>query len=111
MAFDETVAARVREALNSIDGVTEKKMFGGLAFLLQGHMVCGVMRDELMVRVGPAAYDEALARPHARAMDFTGRPMRGMVFVAAAGFTTDTDLEAWVDLGVRHAATLPAKPG
>lgn len=109
MAFDETVAARVRTSLAEVDAVTEKRMFGGLAFLLHGHMVCGVIRDELMVRVGPATYDEALARPHARAMDFTGRPMRGMVFVAAEGFTTDADLETWVDLGVRHAAALPPK--
>ncbi len=110
MAFDETVADRVRAAL-TIDGVTEKKMFGGLAFLLYGHMVCGVMRGELMVRVGPAAYEEALARPHARAMDFTGRPSRGMVFVASEGFASTPDLEAWVDLGIRHAAALPAKAG
>lgn len=111
MAFDETVAARVRTALASIDGVTERKMFGGLAFLLHGHMVCGVMQGELMVRVGPAAHDDALARPHARAMDFTGRPMRGMVYVAAPGFAAAHDLEAWIDAGVAHAVTLPAKSG
>ena len=89
MAYDEGLAQRIREALTERDDVTEKKMFGGLAFLLGGNMCCGVVGDELMVRVGAAAYSEALTQPYARQMDFTGRPMRGMVYVDCEGFESD----------------------
>ncbi len=109
MAYDEGLTQRIREFLEGKAGVREKKMFGGVAFLIGGNMCCGVVGDELMVRVGPDAYDEALAQPHARAMDFTGRPMRGMVYVAVAGFEDDADLSAWIGRGVAFAASLPAK--
>lgn len=85
-------------------------MFGGLAFLIGGNMACGIVRDELMVRTGPAAYQGALARPHARPMEFTGRPMRGMVFVAKEGLD-DEGLCEWVTLGATFAGGLPAKVG
>ena len=109
MAYDEGLAQRIRETLAETGGVVEKKMFGGLAFMLGGNMCVGVNGDDLMVRVGPEAWAEALAQPHAREMDFTGKPLRGFVYVAPAGFESDADLEAWVERGVRFASSLPAK--
>ncbi len=79
MAYDEGLAQRIREALDDRPGIAERKMFGGLCFTLNGNMACGVTGDELMVRVGPDKHAEALERPHARKMDFTGRPMKGLV--------------------------------
>ena len=79
MAYAEELADRVRKALAGIDGISERRMFGGLAFMVAGNMCCGIVGEELMVRVGPEAYARALSRPHARAMDFTGRPLKGMV--------------------------------
>lgn len=103
MAFDEELAARVRRALASRGDVEEKRMFGGLTFMVAGRMCCGVSGRDLMVRCGASAYEEALARPHARPMDFTGRPLKGFVFVAPEGHARDTDLREWVALGVAHA--------
>jgi TfoX/Sxy family transcriptional regulator of competence genes len=109
MAYDEDLAARIRKALGDRAGVTEKKMFGGVAFLLQGSMFCGVAKDELMLRVGPEQHDQALAKPHVRPMDFTGRPMKGYVFVTAAGCRTDAAVAAWVRQGADFVAALPVK--
>jgi TfoX/Sxy family transcriptional regulator of competence genes len=109
MAYDEGVAQRLREALADESGLTERKMFGGIAFMLRGNMCCGVVGGELMLRVGPDGYDDALSRPHARAMDFTGRPMRGMVYVACEGFESDEDLEAWLGRATTFARSLPPK--
>ncbi len=109
MAYDEGLAQRIRELLEERDDVREKKMFGGLAFLLSGNMCCGVVGDELMVRVGPDAYPRALERPHAREMDFTGRPMRGMVYVGVGGVAEDADLRGWVESGTAFASSLPPK--
>ena len=109
MAYDENLAQRVRQALSGQDGVIEKKMFGGLAFMLHGNMSVGVEKDRLMVRVGPDRYEEALARPHARPMDFTGRPMKGFVYVPIEGLHTDATLQEWVHMGVEFALTLPRK--
>jgi TfoX/Sxy family transcriptional regulator of competence genes len=109
MAYDESLAARIRQALNDEPGVLEKKMFGGLAFMASGNMACGVVGDELMVRVGPDAYDDALARPHARICDFTGRPMKGLVMVGRSGFQSDADLASWLQAGAAFARSLPAK--
>ena len=105
--YDENLAERVRIHLSQAP-FTERKMFGGLAFLIGGNMACGIVRDELMVRTGPANYEAALARPHARPMEFTGRPMRGMVFVGVEGLD-EPSLAGWVRLGMAHAASLPAK--
>ncbi|MCZ7645837.1 MAG: TfoX/Sxy family protein [Planctomycetota bacterium] len=88
MAFDEKLAERIRRALKRRHGIREKKMFGGLAFLLHGHMTVGVVGEMLMVRVGPAAYAGALKLPHARAMDFTGKPLTGFVYVESPGSGT-----------------------
>ena len=86
MPYDEELAGRVREVLRATEGVSERKMFGGLAFMLNGNMCCGVDQTNLMLRVGPERYDEALAKPHAGLFDFTGRPMRGFVYVSQEGF-------------------------
>jgi TfoX/Sxy family transcriptional regulator of competence genes len=109
MPYNEVLAQRVRAALAEQQVIDEKKMFGGLAFMLNGNMCCGIIRDDLMVRVGSEQHADALAQPHVRELDFTGRPMRGMVVVAALGLNSDTDLEAWVRRGVTFAAGLPAK--
>lgn len=90
-------------------GITEKRMFGGIAFLLCGNMAVGVTGDDLMVRVGPDATDAALARPGARIFDMTGRPMRGWIVVAAEAVAQDEELGAWVDEGHGFAASLPPK--
>ena len=109
MAYNEKLAARVRKALARRKGVSERKMFGGIAFMVGGNMCCGVIQDDLMVRVGPEAYERALALPGARPMDFTGRPMKGMVYVGQAGHRTDAALASWVKRGADYAASLPAK--
>ena len=109
MAYDEELADRVRAALADRTDVSERRMFGGLTFMLRGNMCCGVAKTNLMVRVGAEAYDEALAQPGARLMDFTGRPMKGMVFVGPEGYEDDDGLRGWVERGVEYALSLPAK--
>jgi TfoX/Sxy family transcriptional regulator of competence genes len=109
MAYDETLAARVREVVRDKRGVTERKMFGGLAFMLQGNMFVGVLEQSLMARVGPADYERALGSPGVREMDFTGRPMHGYVFVDSALLKSAADLKRWVYLCADFATTLPAK--
>ena len=109
MPYDEALARRVREALGDRSDVSEKSMFGGLAFLLRGNMCVGVIRGELMIRVGPKAHDTLVREPHAREMDFTGRPMKGFVHVAGKGLASDGDLQGWVARGVSFAASLPPK--
>lgn len=109
MAYDEALAERIRQILAG-EPTTERKMFGGIAFMVCGNMLVGVTRDDLMVRVGAAAHEDSLARPHARPMDFTGRPMKGMVYVGPEGYASDANLRAWVERGLSFARTLPAKP-
>ena len=109
MAYDERLADRIRDLLKSQSGISERKMFGGLAFMHRGHMICGIVKDELMVRVGADQYEDALARPHARPMDFTGQPMRGMVFVAPGGHSQGDALRSWVEQSLAFARTLPPK--
>ena len=109
MPYDERLARRVDQLLSARADVTSRKMFGGLAFMLNGNMSVGVHRDKLMVRVGPEGYEDALERPHCQPMDITGRPMKGWVMVDAEGVAADADLAAWVGLGVEFASNLPAK--
>ena len=109
MAYDEDLADRIRAVLPPADAVTERQMFGGLAFMLSGHMFCGVVRDTLMVRLGPGAAGRALNQPHVRPMDFTGRPMKGMVFVEPGGLR-GAALQEWVDTAAAFARALPPKP-
>ena len=106
MAYNKELAARVRTALVASSAITEKKMFGGLSFLLGGKMCCGVIDDNLVVRVGPDGYEDALAQPNARPMDFTGRPMAGWVYVAPEGHLNDESLAGWVMRGLDFAASL-----
>ena len=109
MAYDEALADRVRAVLSLREAVTERKMFGGIAFMVGGNLACGVLGEELIARVGPDAYDEAIAEPHTREFDFTGRPMRNVVVVGPAALESDEDLAGWVDAGADFAASLPAK--
>lgn len=109
MAYNEDLAARVRKALGRRKGVKEQKMFGGLAFMLRGHMCCGVLDDELMLRLGPDLAAKALNRAHTRPVDFTGRVMKSMIMVAPAGHKTDAALKTWVDEAAGFAASLPPK--
>jgi len=109
MPYDHDLANRVREQLAPEDEVSEMEMFGGIAFLLRGNMAVGVSREELMVRVGKDAADEAAELPHARPFDMGGRPMRAWVLVEPEGVAGDEQLGAWVARGVAFARSLPPK--
>jgi TfoX/Sxy family transcriptional regulator of competence genes len=109
MAYDEAFAERVRGAIGPRPDVVEIKMFGGLCFTTHGNMFAGVMRDELLARVGPAANDEALKRPGARPAEIGSMPMKGYVQVASPGIDSDDDLQAWVDEAYAFASSLPPK--
>ncbi len=109
MPYDEGLAERIRSLIADDPRVTEKKMFGGVAFLLDGKMFVGIVKDDLMVRVGPERYEESLQGAHVRPMDFTGKPMLGYVYVAPDGVEEETQLAKWVRLGAKFVATLPAK--
>jgi TfoX/Sxy family transcriptional regulator of competence genes len=109
VAYNERLAARVRKVLANQSGVSERKMFGGLAFLLDGKMSVGVMGDDLMVRSGDDTYADALARPGARPMDFTGRVSKGMVYVAPSATSTPGGLRRWIDVGIAAARAAPSK--
>lgn len=109
MAYDETLAARIREVLVGTPGVSERKMFGGLAFMLDGHMCCGVVGSDLMVRLGVEGAGAALEDPHVRPMDFTGRPLATMVYVDGDGLG-GSSLGRWVGKATDFAGTLPPKP-
>ena len=109
MAYSEPLADRVRALLSERDNVAERPMFGGLTFMVRGHMCCGVHGDELIVRLHADDEDAALGRPHARPMDFTARPMRGFVTVAPEGLK-GAALGRWVARALAHAETQPPKP-
>ena len=109
MAYDEGLAQRIREEMGGLPGYTEKKMFGGVGYMLQGNMACGVNGPDLIVRVGPERYEKALAEPNTRVFDMTGRPMKGWVVISPQGCEEDKDLKAWVKQGVEYALTLPSK--
>jgi TfoX/Sxy family transcriptional regulator of competence genes len=108
MAYDDALAQRVRDRMQDEPGVSEKKMFGGLAFLTAGNMTVGVHGDDLIARIDPAAMDDALAEPGVRPFDMTGRPMRGWILVASAGLADD-DLERWIARALSYVETLPPK--
>lgn len=109
MAYDEKLADRIREKLVDQPGIVEKKMFGGIGFLWQGNMACGVHKDYLIVRVGPERHQWAITQPAVKPFDITGRPMQGWVMVQPAGYTATEDLAAWVEMGFTFAQTLPPK--
>jgi TfoX/Sxy family transcriptional regulator of competence genes len=113
MAFDENLVSRIRAVLSAQPGITERRMFGGIAFLRDGLMFVGVSGNTLMARVGKANYEDSLAHKHVRVMDFTGKPMAGYVFVDAEGTSTKDELAFWVNRSASFVATLPprgAKP-
>jgi len=109
MAFDEGLAERVRDVLRDRRDISERKMFGGLAFMSRGHMFVGILGDALMARVGPGGYASALRQPGAREMDFTGKPMKGYVFVAPSAIEGDSALARWVSEGLAFVGSLPPK--
>jgi len=109
MAYDQNLVNRVRDELHELPGLQEKKMFGGVGFLIFGNMTCGVHGEHLIVRVGADGYQEALSQPNTRPFDMTGRPMSGWVMVAPQGFETEGDLRNWVRRGVEFTRSLPAK--
>jgi hypothetical protein len=109
MAYDEALANRIRSALETDSAVTEKKMFGGIAFLHRGLMFVGVSGNKLMARVGKENYQESLARQHVREMDFTGKPMQGYVYIEPSGIKTEEQLRFWLQRCKQFVSTLPAK--
>jgi hypothetical protein len=109
MAYDETLAERVRRVLPGDVSVRERKMFGGLAFMLGGHMTCGVVGPDLMLRIGAERSERAVAEPHVRRMDFTGKPLKGFVYVGPEGVASDEMLRAWIDQAAAFTASLPPK--
>jgi hypothetical protein len=109
MAFDEETAARIREILLEYGDVDERKMFGGLAFMVKGYMACGVMNGDLLARLGPEQTPKAMRKQHVRAMDFTGRPMKGYVLVGPAGIRTEAMLRKWVAATLEFVETLPPR--
>ncbi len=109
MPYDEELAGRVRAQLDARPDLVERKMFGGIAFMLGGNMACGVLGDELIVRLSADEGEAALAQPGVRPFDFTGRPMKGIVFVSSSLLETDDELDAWVVRGEAHASSLPPK--
>ncbi len=109
MAFDEQLADRVREALAARSDLSEQRMFGGLGFTIDGNMACGVMEDELILRLPPEEAEAALREPDTRPFDFTGRPMKGWIFVGSEAIAGQEALAGWVDAGADYAASMPSK--
>jgi TfoX/Sxy family transcriptional regulator of competence genes len=108
MAYNEKLAERIRNELSGIPFV-EKKMFGGVGFLIHGNMACGVYKEDMIVRVEPARHEQLIKKPGAKVFDITGKPMKGWLMVDPAGCKTKKQLGAWVKEGVEFALTLPAK--
>ena len=109
MPYDEQLAQRVRKIIKRRKGITERKMFGGLAFMLNGNMCCGVLDDKIVLRLGNDGAAEALRVKHIEPMDFTGRPMKSMVYVTAPGIRKDPDLKSWIARAAKFNAALPPK--
>lgn len=109
MAYDEELSDRVKTVLKGKRSVTEKKMFGGLCFMVNGNMACGVEKNKLVVRVGPNDYEKFLKQKHVRKMDFTGKPLKGFIYVMPEGLRRSDSLKQWVDRGVQYAKSLPRK--
>lgn len=109
MAYDPGLAQRVREILEEQTLFNEKKMFGGICYLVNGNMACGILNDDLIVRVGPKKYEDFLKLPDARKFDITGKPMKGWVMVSFKGYESDKDLIKWVKRGLTFAASLTPK--
>ncbi|MFH1300155.1 MAG: TfoX/Sxy family protein [Planctomycetota bacterium] len=109
MAYDENLAQRVHQLLHRRTGFSQRKMFGGICFMLHGNMCCGVTQHELMLRLGEKNAFKALEMPHTREMDFTGKPLKSMIYVEQSGFEEDDDLKYWVNQAVKFVQSLPPK--
>jgi len=109
MAYDRELDSLISEKLGGKNNMVAKKMFGGVGYLLNGNMACGVHKDYLIVRVGPENYEEALEEPHTKVFDITGRPMKGWVMVIQDAWKLPDILEKWIDRGISFAVTLPPK--
>ena len=109
MAYDEGLAERIREVLQDRADVEEKIMFGGLCYMVSNHMCCGIVKDTLMARVGPNNYEKCLAQKHVSEMDFTGKAMKGMVYVSPKGFESDSDLTKWIGICTDFVESLPPR--
>ena len=109
MPYNEALAQRVRKQFAGNAAVSEKKMFGGLTFMLGDRMCCGIVKDDLMVRVNPADHEKLLTKPHVRPMDFTGRPMQGFLYVGPKGCERDADLKKWLQRATTFATSAPTK--
>ena len=109
MAYDEGLASRIRQVFTGRSDIEEKAMFGGLAFMARGHMCCGLVQSRLMIRVDPDSYDHLLREPDVQPMDFTGRPMRGFLYVNAPGISTASALKKWLARALDFAESQPPK--
>jgi TfoX/Sxy family transcriptional regulator of competence genes len=109
MAYDENLAQRIRSHLTGVPGLVEKKMFGGVGFMINGNMACGVNGSDLILRVDSDRYEQIISQPHVRIFDMTGRPMKGWVLVAPGGTSSEEALKSWIQQGVSFALTLPPK--
>ena len=109
MAYNEELAARMRAKLKSSRGVVEKKMFGGVGFLVNGNMACGIIKDDLIVRLSDDDFEKALKQKHVRVFDYSGRSMTGWIYVSAEGYKSDKALEGWMEKGMTFARSLPKK--
>lgn len=109
MPYNEETADRVRPLMHRRKGFSERKMFGGVGFLLHGHMCCGVWKEFLILRIGAANYEEALRNAFTKEFDITGRPMTGWVMVSPEGIAEDDELKAWIEQAIQFVRTLPAK--
>ena len=111
MAYDLVLADRIRVVLGRLGDFSERKMFGGLCFMVNGHMCCGIVKSDLMLRLTPETAEASLREPHTRTMNFTGKPMKSMIYVDACGIDSDASLERWVRSAERVARALPGKAG
>ena len=109
MAYNEKLASRINSLLKRQKGIKGKKMFGGIAYMLKDKMMCGIVKDDLMVRCLEDKYEQLLKKPHVRVMDFTGRTMKGFLYVDSAGIKTDKQLMDWLDIGIEFAHKSPPK--
>jgi hypothetical protein len=109
VAFDEALAGRIRDVLSGIERLDEKRMFGGVAFLINGNMCCGVHGEDVILRLDPGSAEGALREPHVRVFDLTGRPMKGWLLVGSQAVASNEQLRSWIGKGVDFAGSLPAK--
>lgn len=109
MAYDQGLAARTRDVLEGTSGLVEKQMFGGVGFMVHGNMACGILKDDLLVRVSPQEQSQLLQQPHTRVFAMTGRASKGWVLVCPEALASDQDLRQWVERGLGYARSLPAK--